>query len=398
MLHEFSDAGVVLLGVMTAVFVGALSGTLTFKFRQRIYGRAKTQPAELPFTIPAIPPVNRAEAEAREDQATSAMLNSNHEYCKYLQNSAVAYLVAASATLFIAFTSSAASVTVLRAWIPFHLYAASLDVASLVIMIWAFRKSKRLRATWVRERMITEFIRQWASTEFLLLRRNGAVTAPYEDFVARTRKLIEEEPREMIRAGTKNFDEIMINAIAGYGHRRLGEMQLAIQSAPPISKDRLRFYFYRRPINQARWFASSKARILRQKESRERLMKTLFGFALLASISKFVAVLADAESLANWSVLLLMLSIGLGTAVTSSYVGQNQRSLGHRYDQQIRAIGSWFEKHQLVVKDAQSDAPLTSSDMPRVASAVVAFEALMAVEAVDWIGITLLDAMELGPI
>src|SRR5580704_17477929 len=100
---DLSDAAFGLLGVLTACAVGGLGSVLAIKLRRRVYVRAKEKPAQLPFALPALPPANRTEAEAREDHAVSLMLRSHHESSKSLQDSAVAHLVAACATLFVAF-------------------------------------------------------------------------------------------------------------------------------------------------------------------------------------------------------------------------------------------------------------------------------------------------------
>jgi hypothetical protein len=126
-------------------------------------------------------------------------------------------------------------------------------------------------------------------------------------------------------------------------------------------------------------------------------MILLFASTLVAAALKWIGTLSERQTLTEWSMFCLLIFIGVATASTSTYVGQNLRSLRHQYAAQQRRLKGWFEIYSSVIECAQVGSAIDAHQKTLAVDAVVAFERLMIDELMDWIAVTEDDAMELGP-
>jgi hypothetical protein len=376
------------LGCGTAVLACWIAALLAIRLRGPRFRRAKLAPTLPPYVLPDIPVPRRTEKDASQDTALYHLIHAEHERAKSLQDWCVAYLVSSSATLFVAFLVSAGAATILARSGVFHLYSAALDVAALGLVVSTFMKSDRLRADWIRQRALTEFLRQWTLTDFVLVTSTETVTPRYEAFERRVRKALAPDRGDLM------------DAVVTFSDVRLQEILAGLEGLQAIPIEALRFYLARRPIRQARWYSASAARISRQHSTRRVIMLGLFALALLAAVVKFTALLVNHSGegpLANGAIFTLLLFIGLAAASTSAYLGQNLRSIRHRYRAQLRAIEDWFGARSIIADLASGFEAVGAENIPLIAEAVTAFESLMVTELVDWIAITTDDAMELAP-
>lgn len=379
----------VVSGAATAAIVTAVSFWVTILLRGRTYSASETAEPKIGFQVPALPLAVRTASEAAEDEAEVQFFMDDHLIAMKLQNRCVAYLVAASATLCAAFIITAATATVLKDVEILHLFSAAADVTALALVFWAFRRATALRNAWIYQRSVAEILRQWAETDRVLFPGPETYAERRAAFVARIKTAL-----------VPTHGAGLLTAVKRLGDERIAEIRTGVAAQPGIPVDRLKRYLARRPIRQARWFALSFQRIENQQERRGKLMVLLFTIAGAAALTKFVALLVaphGAHFMAQFAMFVLLVAIGFAAASTSSYLGQNLRSLRHRYSTQLRSFELWFAMHATTVARARSAGPVSSRHVATTARAVEAFESLMFVELLDWISISSNDAMELAP-
>lgn len=376
----------VLAGLATALMVCGFGALATVRIRAFRFRQAKALPADS-SGLPAIPFPQRDAARSNAADALRELVQTEHMQARLLQDRCVAWLVSASVTLFAAFAASAAAATLMASAERFHVYSAALDVAALLLVGGAFFQSGRFRAQWIRQRAKTEFLRQWAQVEFALLADVQRMTQEYDTFVARVDAALAPERGDLLEA------------VIAFADCRVEEIRLRFNTVQQVQPDALASYLQRRPIRQVKWFSTSVDRISMQHGRRGTYMLILILLAALAALVKFVAlvVVTDGTVAANVAMFALLLFIGLAAASTSAYLGQNLRSVRHRYRAQLRAIDDWFAAHKDIVALAQARREVSARDVPALAEAVVGFERLMNAELIDWIAISTHDAMELAP-
>lgn len=379
---------IILAAVSPPAFAYGVAALASVRRRRR-YRESKARHRARPDFIPSLRPVIRTDEQKASDEALYKLLQAEHEQAKTLQNDSFFSLILASAALLIAFAVSAASVTIAPDDPAFHLYSGVLDLAALVVVGAAFVHAGATRTKWTRQRTLTEFLRQWAVTDFIFDKSGEPFEERFRAFVGRVRDELAAERGE-------------IHALAlAFGAVRLREVRERISEAADMSGEDLRYYLFRRPVRQALWFDASRARIVEHQESRKTLMICLFALAALAAATKLGALLLleghDAHLVSGAATFVLLTVIGLAAATTSSYAGQNQRSLRHRYDAQSAAVRTWIENETHTIELANKRRRATPSERDNVATAIIAFESLMINELVDWIAISTNDAMELAP-
>jgi hypothetical protein len=387
-----NEIAAILLGGIIGCVAAGMAGVATRRFRSAAFARAKRQSEAAPRLASNRWSEMRTADEAVQDAAIHNMVQSEHDQAKLKQDLCIAYLIASSSALFLAFAVSAAAVTVFSAKEAFHgfqQFVGALDLAALAICAWSFRRSGELRRSWIRQRAVTEFLRGWSLSDFVLLPCALTITPRYARAEAEIRGALASDHGDILEAVT-NLSE-----------RRLVELRAAFSALDHVSVNALRFYLARRPESQKRWFASSTHRIEAHRRSRSFLMLALFLLAILTAILKLALVVAEIDSLKPleaWTEFALLIFIGLAGASSSAYLGQNQRSLGHRYDSQLRAIDLWFKRHDSVLRLALSTEDIAKGETRQIADAVVDFESVMFAELIDWIAVTRDDAMELAPV
>lgn len=377
--------GSVLGGLVTPLVVIVLSSLLVPRLRQRQHVRAKKEAVELQFKLIATKPASEPSQASTEDREISRLFRENHQASITLQNETMIDVIAASATFFVAFVASAAAATILARYPAVRAFAAFLDLAALLAVVLLFRASGRTRSAWLRWRIVTEMVRHWALTRGLL--PTGAASAS-EAFSTRA-----EEARAKLPMG----DSDLPAAAARQGGHSLEILDKQLSDAPSLEGSRVKLYVDQRVGGQSAWFTRSANRMARQERQRRALMAGLFLLCVAAAVIEALSVLGEAEKIGELAALAVLVAIGLAGASTSAYVAQNSRSLKHRYETQLRWIEHWIEQHRALM-EAASQAPRVNGVQKRqVVTAIVAFERMMMDELVDWLSISIDDAMELAP-
>jgi hypothetical protein len=379
----------ILAGVATAVLAGFVAMAVATALRRIRYTKAKVAPVRVSFLdrYPA-PPISRTDEEKARDATLYELTQKEHTRAKKLQDASIANLAGASVMLCVAFIGAAVSSSVLAHNEWFHLYSSALDVAALLMVPVLFRRYGKAHKEWTQRRSVTEFLRQWALTDSILLAPTD-LTKDYSEFASRVSAKLKG-----------NADELM-EAVSQLGKARLDQMDQALRGLSVLPVERWCFYLVRRPYRQAHWFATSLKRIDHQHHRRHTMMFVLFLSATLAALIKlgflFAGVHEEVEAVTHWATLAMLVSIGFAAASTSVLAGQNLRSVKHRYAAQLRAIEAWFATHARAIGLAQQAGPIASADLGSIAAAVVDFERMAIVEHIDWLAVTSEDVMELAP-
>jgi hypothetical protein len=370
-------------GLAAAPLLTSLGIRAAVQTRRRLHQRAKLERPVL--SIPSISPVVRTADQSVADRAVYELVQVEHDLSKTLQDKTVATLIGASCALLAAFVTAVASVTAFPTSEPLHLFAAAFDVSALATTAVTYRRSGEWRATWIRQRIVTEFFRQWSTVDYPLIAADTGLSQRTDTLSRNVRSALDDDKDDGL------------DAVLRLGKERLAEIHAAILRSTAVSTEDLRYYLSRRPIRQAYWFATSIKRLDGQDSRRQHLLATLFVVALGGALVKTACILLSIHEGVTWATLAVLISIGIAGASTSMYIGQNQRSLHHRYTAQLRAIEDWFDRHTQLLSRADMSVPLRGKDLRALADAVVQFEEPMIVELADWIGITVDDAMELTP-
>ncbi len=371
-----------LAGATTAPVVGAVSASIAVRVRTFIFTRQKQDPPPLPDWLPVFPTGLRADGEEKRDNSMREELKLVHARANVQQDRSFGQLIATSMVLLTAFIITTFGVTVAHSSAWLHFYSAALDIVALTIAFFAYRRSGANRAEWLRQRAVAELLRQWLTVEYLLAPMESAITARIAGLVSRFERAI-----------SGNADKL-IEEVSAIGRARLEEIATALGPLE-LSRDALGTYYVARPLRQVDWFQTSLARIEKSHHRRARLIGATFFGAILAACAKLAALLSHLEGLADVAMIVLLVLIGLSGASSSAYLGQNQRSLKHRYAQQLQAIKTWVEASRAGGVVARLNDAATPSTA--LVGDIVAFERLMIVELLDWLAISIDDAMELAP-
>ncbi|MBB6255213.1 hypothetical protein [Nitrospirillum iridis] len=372
----------ILAGTAGAFTLGALSAAITIRRRVGLFARIKHERSSTPPAwLMTFSPAERS-AHKQRDKAMRQLLASVHAEAKAFQDRTLAQLVAASAVLFGALVVTALGVTLWRDSNFIHFASSSFDLAALIVSFSAFRRSGRYRTAWLRRRAVAEFLRQWLTVDYLLTSPGPALTHRVECLLAEWESAITQDPQTLLAS------------TGVLARKRIADLGLAVAEADP-SDDDLRSYWSVRPHRQARWFEDSLERLERSHHNRGRFMACTFVVAAIAGCVKLVALTAHNDVVANAALFIFLICVGLAGASSSAYLGQNQRSLKHRYSQQLRAIEHWQDssKQDGLAARLSGNASVRISEIVRD---ICAFERLMMVELLDWMAITTDDAMELA--
>ena len=371
-----------LVGATSALVVGAATASVAVRVRAFIFTRQKQDPPPLPDWLPVFPAGLHTAGKEKRDNAIREELKLVHARAKAFQDRSFGQLIATSIVLLTAFIVTAFGVTVARSSAWLHFYSAALDIIALTFAFFAYRRSGANRAEWLRQRAVTELLRQWLTVEYLLAPRESAIAARFAGLISRFESAI------------SGCSDKLIEEVSEIAKGRIKEMATTLGPLE-FSRDALGVYYVTRPLRQVDWFQTSLARIKKTHHRRARLIKASFFGAVLAACAKLAALLFHLEALADVAMIVLLILIGLSGASSSSYLGQNQRSLKHRYTQQLQAIKTWVEASRVGgvvarLNDASTPSTLLVGD-------IIAFEQLMIVELLDWLAISIDDAMELAP-
>lgn len=332
----------------------------------------------------------------KEEQARAAvaeLVSESHDDAMRLQNAYHLLMATAASALLVAFVSMAAELTLGDSSVSQVQCAGVLDVTCLLVTLICFLKSASLSDAWIVARARAELLRQWYLIDELLLggTSKGDLTTRFFQIEARTRALTTQDTPQL----TEKVEDF-------WQSRRI-EICAAV-STVSLSASRIGSYLARRPLRQMRWFYAARCRLEHQTRVRTTSLSWLFGVTLLLSIAKLLLAfhmielhwISIAERLLSFAVLF---SIGASSALTALYLGQNTRSLVHRYAIQERHIRDWLTNlsSQLKMFDQEVDDVTLNKFKMQFVESVIEFEDLMIGELNDWIEITTHDVFELAP-
>ena len=161
------------------------------------------------------------------------------------------------------------------------------------------------------------------------------------------------------------------------------------QRAPADWRERLAAYLRNRAVGQLQWFRMRNRQFEGAGKRRATVTTLLFAFTFLLSVAN--VLLIDFTStgnapFSNWLNLLLLTATAISAALTYWYVSRNERSIGYRYATQRRQIEGWLRSMAEALAKAQT-APAYDD--------VLALEALITSELIDWVHVTSHDIISL---
>lgn len=383
---------ILILSLIFTITVASATSRLSLLIRRKRYAKARKVPPPDFLDDFKMPLPERTSSQVQMDDAVKALLAHQHRDAVSLQDASFSHIVSSGALLFSAFTVYSIHAVFLAGNHSFRLFSDGVDLAAFTLCAWHFYRSQRSRRAWIRRRCEVEMLRQWCTVDYPLglTLGQGDITSKFENF---------RQKVALSLAGNADLLTIVQNLTK----ERATFLENGIKSLSQLSRNDFLYYLHRRPIRQARWFQTASSRIKAQNRSREYLLLVLFVSAAFISLAKLLySVDSNRFSfLAPYDqslVLIFLISIGVSSTLTSVYLGQNLRSIAHRYGSQLRLIGNWFQEFGPLVDSvvAMGSDP-TREHLLEVSAAVGAFEYLTFAELDDWIRITELDGMELAP-
>ena len=346
----------------------------------------KFEPYKDPRLEGLISLLTRAQELTFQTSSLTPETQIDHQVANNLQSRYHFVLAYAVSALMIGFIGLTFAVTLGRESHSFVMFSAFLDVFCFLLVAASFFICVRINRQWVASRIIAEFGRQRDTLRQLWARSVKTIAPPprsvseSERFQKAIREAVEFIP--VIRAEWKSDRERLADSI----------------EPSSLCSDSIARYLRQRVIRQANWYYASRHRIYRQGVIKELMLKLFFGVVLLLSVLKSLIITTDDLAVIHkWKYFLyffIFLFLSLSTWLTALFVGQNSKSLMHRYDEQSQRIHAWLNTH---VSDL--DAPIVLLEaMPTLSvEAVLEFEDLIIDELISWVAITERDMIELSP-
>lgn len=321
-------------------------------------------------------------------EATKAPCDELHDLAVLSQkayNSSVAAIVVLVTFAFILVAVSAIW-TLPREWKHAALFG---EVLSFFIVVGLYVWSKKQGAKWLRARTRSELIRQFS----VLLSILDASVPPTPEPPSKFRDVLAR-----VDGGLSDPKIGLLRAVRDLWTERRQDSVRALE-AGSLSVDAIVVYLRRRVVRQLHWFQQARSLLELREKSRERVLLAVFVSTVAALFLKVVAEFLQIDTAAKPLTVLLLTGTAVAGATTAYYVGQNQRSLLHRYDEQIEAIAAWLDTFVAKFSTTLQLSPLSVlplSELQKSASAILEFEDLMIAELEDWIGISEHDTVELS--
>lgn len=263
-----------------------------------------------------------------------------------------------------------------------HWYAtffAAIEALAFVYVLQQFRKGRHVNAAWVDARIRSEIVRQ-----------AGMVMAANAAAEGRTELDSNEQTKweKIARSGTSKEMPKTIELSDHLEKLWINNHDLLAGYVANLTSDAFQAYLSERARRQIRWFRTSIKRLSDNHHLREHLLRLVFiGCTIIAFVKLSLSIPIVTAPPQAKSVVLVVLLIGAvwASAYTGFYLGNNQRSLYHRYNVQVRQIRDWL-------RECEKTQSLDPAAMQRN---VMWFETLMNDELIDWVRITDHDSMEL---
>jgi hypothetical protein len=408
---------IILVGGVSVIFprVARQARTREFQLAQRHADGELRSLAER-FGVPEATPIESPMLKAFGAQQAS--VRKIHKLARDAQEVYRDRITRCVASLWFAITVMAFSVTVLHDAKALKPYVAALDLVALLWVLhqWWFALAANYR--WVSLRTKAELLRQESFLNALFDPQsvNSASDADVRQRFGEQEKAINES---VIAPNPKPFRAWLLSLVRARPEsvdpleKRLRKYWLrnrerASQSADPstqLATNDLLQYIHARPLRQLHWFRSAQYRLRRSSNARAATLGTLFVLAVLLALAKIASTHASDASLpavTHASIVSDLLSFAvlgitaISAALSSLYLGRNDRSLLHRYAAQERRIEDWTRSF---VSKVPGISTLIASPVSIVAVSddLLAFEDLMIDELVDWIHVSQHDTIELAP-
>ena len=333
-----------------------------------------------------------SETEEQSRVAASDLVRDSHANAIKRQNMYHLVMATAVSALLVAFIGVAAELTFSGGFRPQTQFVALLDVTCLLVTLICFFVGIAASRNWMAARVHAELLRQWYVVDEILLggASSGDLTRRFEKFEGRIKYL------------SGHVSTSISGEVLKFWAARHNEI-LTIVSERDLLSRRVGAYLQRRPVRQANWFFAARKRFEHQSHVRANLLAWLFGATLVLAVTRLGLVFHLLPN--SWSVsepfltFFALCFIGLSSAMTALYVGQNIRSLVHRYEAQERWIMKWLEtcSSQFDGGAGKMGELISGDEKMRLADSVLDFERLMIDELIDWIHISTHDVLELAP-
>jgi len=403
---------VFLVGVVSIVFPRLARYTRARDFElARMRADAEVRETAARFHVPDATPIDSAAVKIF--RAQQGRVRRVHDQAREAQEIYRDRVVRCVASLWLAIIATALSATVFHDAKELKPYVAALD---LVAMLWVFHQWWSALAEnyrWAALRIKAELLRQENFLTAVFAPANADVPSDADidrRFAEREKEMdetvIAPKPmrfrawlRSLVR--TKADSPSTEKALRSYWGRRRAYLAPNEDGAASFAPNDLLQYIHSRPLDQFRWFRRARYRLRRSGQRRAALLACLFVTAILLAAVKMAFTHVDeasvqASTLGNLLSFAVFAITASSAALTSLYLGRNDRSLLHRYAAQERRIEDWLGGFLPKVPGIGTllAAPVSRSSLTED---VLSFEDLMIDELVDWLHISQHDTIELAP-
>jgi hypothetical protein len=380
-----------LLSLGLTWFLTHISYLVAAFFRRKQYAKQRAQRqkqfSEYRSVVSLPEGSNPAEAQGLLD-----LLLVDHTSSVLAQEKYYSCIFGSVSGLWLAFAVLATGVTVVNRESYLAFVLEVLEIVALASALLFFLLGRKATRLWIIGRVNVEMLRRFVFLRLLYFSgRSGAEVGGL------TSAYYSEQDRVNSVTATSSLSDLGFRAKKYWSTQRI-----AIQHGPCdcITVDAILYYINRRPLRQLIWFRASKNRLQALEKRRTSMLTFLFLVSLLLALIKVVLTHYPIEPIISDGIsLLLLLVTGVAAATTSLYMGQNSRSLSHRYAAQETRIDGWIKSllADHAVNFQSKTSALSEPSKQEMRNAVLEFEDLMNEELVDWIEISHRDVAELTP-
>jgi hypothetical protein len=375
---ESFDLPLALVSAMVSVAVFTRAWVWVVRYlRTREYQRQKRLDQELATHDPPVTP-----APAFVD--AGAWVRPLHQASIEKQNAYYDCLTRSVAALALALIALILGLTFFVGDHWYSTFSASVEVLAFSYVLYQFWIGRRINKDWVEARARSEIMRQAGVVMATAATAAGAATLD----VAEKAKwdAIAQTPIASHPTGDDEFADL----VHGEWIKHQPDLSNYVANLNAASFETYLAYRARR---QLRWFQTAIKRLQNNHARRETMLRIVFGLCVLVALAKLVFSMPQFHMAAvtkSWILVALFVAAAWASAYTAFYLSNNQRSLFHRYNTQVRQIREWLRQCDTL----KTQHPFNTSEAQRQ---VMWFEALMEGELIDWINITHHDSMEIAP-
>jgi hypothetical protein len=263
-------------------------------------------------------------------------------------------------------------------------------IGALYVLVHWWR-SKIVNQVWILARIHSELMRQWLQMVFAFGWSEQQVAASYDSASRRIEtEILTPKSRLKQRLGLGLTSEDLEPRLEAYWASLSREMMLQQPPQPPADwRERIAAYLHNRAAGQLRWVRMRSRQFEAAGKRRAAITTGLFVFTFLLAATNILLIeftSAGSAPYSNILNLLLLIATAVSAALTYWYISRNERSIGYRYATQRRQIAGWLRNLSAAL--AQRQAAPAYDD-------VLALEALMVSELIDWAHVTSHDIISL---